>query len=95
MRKPDSNSLVDWTGAALEDLAHSVGRLARDLGNADTDPNWIRKSWRDSWDIISLRRWSFLLPGGGALRSGRPPRPIAPNTHPSSAARPNGTGPTN
>ncbi|HEX2915278.1 MAG TPA: hypothetical protein VH186_31225 [Chloroflexia bacterium] len=76
MRRPQSNTFIAWLGAATEDLADTVERLNNDLDNRDNDPDWGRKVWKDSVDIVSLRRWSFLLPGGGALRAGRPPQGI-------------------
>jgi hypothetical protein len=80
MRRPKSNSLLAWTGAAIEDLADSVERLNHDLGQRENDPKWVRRTFNNSWDIVSLRRWSFIFPGGGALRGGRPPKPIPPAT---------------
>lgn len=80
MRRPESNRLFAWIEAAMEDLADSVERLNQDLDRRETDQEWTRKAFNDSWDIVSLRRWSFILPGGGALRGGRPPKPIPPAT---------------
>ncbi len=78
MRKPADNSLIDWLGAATEDLADSLARLNRHLDQRETNPNWSRQAVRDSLDLLSLRRWAFLLPGGGAVRRGRVPRIIRP-----------------
>ena len=86
MRRPASNGLLDWIGAATEDMADSVARLNHDLDRRETDPQWGRRAWRDSWDIVSLRRWAFLLPGGGALRGGRKPGVIQPATRPTRVA---------
>lgn len=75
-----TDSLFDWVTFATADLADSFERLNHDLDNREKDPHWERKVWRDSLDIISLRRWAFLFPGGGALRrrTNRVPQPIPP-----------------
>ncbi len=80
MRIPTTNSLIDWIGVATEDMADAVARLNNDLDKRDTDPHWERKAWHNSLNILSLRRWAFLLPGGGALRGGRQPSIIPPAT---------------
>ncbi len=80
MRKPQKNTLFGWFEAAIEDMADSVEQLNQDLGEREEEPKWERKVFNDSWDIVSLRRWSFILPGGGAVRGGRPPKPIPPVT---------------
>lgn len=73
MHRPASNSLIDWIAAATEDMADNLSRLNDTLDKRETDPYWGRRVWRESLGLFSLRRWAFLLPGGGALRGGRPP----------------------
>lgn len=80
MRRPEDNTIIDWLGAATEDMADAVARLNRNLDKRESDPHWERKIWRDMVNIVSLRRWAFLLPGGGALRGGRAPGVIRPAT---------------
>jgi hypothetical protein len=73
MRRPKEDSLAGWTGAAIQDVAESVGQLADNLGKINDNPDWGEQVVTGYVRIFSLRRWSFLLPGGGALRGGPPP----------------------
>lgn len=80
MRKPENNGLFDWLTVATEDLADSFARLNHDLDRREVTPNWERKVWHDTLDTVSLRRWAFILPGGGALRGRMSKRQINPAT---------------
>lgn len=66
-RQTAQPNILDWCTLAVEDMAVSVERLNRDLDGNPTN-NII---WRDVLNILSLRRWAFILPGGGAARGGR------------------------
>lgn len=61
------DNFLDWCNFAVADMARSVEKLNRDL-DADRNNQVI---WRDVTDILSLRRWAFVFPGGGAVRGGR------------------------
>jgi hypothetical protein len=60
------NSLFDWTVWAITDIADNVADLNKSLGKGDN-----QAVVNDLKNLISLRRWAFILPGGGKLRGGR------------------------
>lgn len=84
---PTDNSLVEWTSYAVEDWINNFADAAK--GFADGN---FRKGVRETVRLYSLKRWAFILPGGGALRGGKI-RPAAkrPATVPPAAAPPSTT----
>jgi len=60
------NSLFGWTVWAITDIADNVVALNKSLDKGDD-----KAAWDDVRNLLSLRRWAFILPGGGTLRGGR------------------------
>jgi hypothetical protein len=63
--------LVECFAEATDDLADNFEELNETLGNREKLPNWERRAVNETVRLFSLRRWAFILPGGGAYRGGR------------------------
>ncbi|MBN9392228.1 MAG: hypothetical protein J0I20_29595 [Chloroflexi bacterium] len=66
MAKPVLTRVVDYLAEGTADLADSVERLNRDLDNRENNPRWSRTVLRDTFVILSPRRW---IPLGKKRRS--------------------------
>lgn len=66
MPKPVLTRVVDYLAEGTADLADSVERLNRDLDNRENNPRWSRTVLKDTFVILSPRRW---IPVGKQRRS--------------------------
>jgi hypothetical protein len=66
MSRPVLTRVVDYLAEGTADLADSVERLNRDLDNRENNPRWSRTVLRDTFVILSPRRW---IPVGKKRRS--------------------------
>ncbi len=64
--KVQGNTFLDWTVWAITDIAENLVDLNKNLAKGDN-----QAVVRNLNNLISLRRWVFILPGGGKLRGGR------------------------
>jgi hypothetical protein len=63
--------LVECFAEATDDLADNFEKLNETLGNREKLSHWERRAANETLRLFSLRRWAFILPGGGAYRGGR------------------------